>query len=234
MPANISGPGAASPAGERFWVVVGDIHGATENFKMIPGLPEAAGVIVTGDLTNYGGAAEALKVMRELEAPGLPVLAQIGNMDLAEVDAWLAEKGVNLHAACRELAPGVAIMGVGGSTPTPGHTPSEFQEADYARWLAAEEQEALAWPHRVLVSHNPPRDTACDVLPGGLHVGSVSVREFIARARPEVCLCGHIHEARATDTIDGCQIVNPGALAEGGYALLRFSGGRLSAELKSL
>lgn len=54
------------------------------------------------------------------------IYAQIGNMDRAEVTDWLAKQGWNTHLCVRELAPGVALMGLGGSTFTPFGTPSEF------------------------------------------------------------------------------------------------------------
>ena len=172
--------------------------------------------------------------MEVLRAHDLPVWAQIGNMDRPEVDAWLSEQGWNLHTVTRELTPDTAIFGVGASTFTPFGTPSEFPESTFAAWLDACWQRARRYPHTVLVSHNPPKDTACDVIPGDVHVGSTAVREFLEEAQPDICLCGHIHEARAVDRVGRTVVVNPGALAQGGYVLLRSNSGRLSAELRVL
>ncbi len=237
----LSGPEAPSTAasGEEtrqdyLWVVVGDIHDAPENFAEIPELAQADGVLVTGDLTITGGVRQAEAVMKALAAPGLPVLAQIGNMDRPEVDVWLSEKGCNLHTQVRELAPGIAVFGVGASTFTPFGTPSEFPESSFAAWLEAAWRTARAFPHTILVSHNPPKDTACDVIPGDVHVGSSAVREFLEENQPDMCLCGHIHEARAIDRIGRTVVANPGALAQGGYLVLRSNGGRLSVELRVL
>ena len=164
-----------------------------------------------------------------------PVLwAQIGNMDRPEVNAWLEETGCNLHTHTYELAPGVAVFGVGASTFTPFGTPSEFPESTFAEWLEGCWQKARRFPAQVLVSHNPPKDTACDVIPGNVHVGSSAVREFLEEAQPDVCLCGHIHEARAVDRVGRTVVINPGNLAAGGYALLRCQDGKLSVELKVL
>lgn len=218
-----------SPAG-LLWVVVGDIHDETGNFAKIPELADAAGIIVTGDLTQLGGVEAAKKVLAVLEARGLPVLAQIGNMDKPEIDQWLTGAGINLHARVRELAPGIAIFGIGASTPTPFHTPSEFPEKTYAHWLRQEWDEAKKYPHTVLISHNPPKDTVCDYIPeAGIHVGSVAVREFVEEHQPDVCLCGHIHEGRGVEHLGRTIVVNPGTLASGGYAILRYENGKLSA-----
>lgn len=213
------------------WVVVGDIHDEADNFAKIPELAQADGIIISGDITQLGGIAEAAKVLEKIGRPGLPILAQIGNMDKGEIDGWLNEKGINLHGRARELAPGIAIFGVGASTPTPFNTPSEFPEEAYAKWLDEEWSEAKKFPHTVLVSHNPPKDTPCDEIPGGIHVGSTAVREFLEKEQPDACLCGHIHEGRAKTKIGKTEVVNPGTLASGGYALLRLRDGRLFAEL---
>ncbi|MDR1776293.1 MAG: metallophosphoesterase [Desulfovibrio sp.] len=219
---------------EQIWIAVGDIHDDAALFSRIPELSRAAGVIVTGDLTNVGGAREAEAVMDVLRGSGKPIWAQIGNMDKPEVDQWLTEQGVNLHRRTVELTPETAMFGVGASTQTPFSTPSEFPESAYEGWLKDCWKDAGKYPRTVLVAHNPPKDTACDVISGNAHVGSTAVRAFLEEARPDVCLCGHIHEAKAVDRVGRTIVVNPGALAKGGYALLRLDESGLTAELKSL
>ncbi len=224
----------SADAQDYLWIAVGDIHDEPACFERIPELAQADGIIVTGDLTITGGVKQAELVMDVLRACALPVWAQIGNMDRPEVDTWLSEQGCNLHTVTRELTPDTAIFGVGASTFTPFGTPSEFPESAFAAWLDACWQRARHYPHTVLVSHNPPKDTACDVIPGDVHVGSTAVREFLEEAQPDICLCGHIHEARAVDRVGRTVVVNPGALAQGGYVVLRSNSGRLSAELRVL
>jgi Icc-related predicted phosphoesterase len=219
---------------ELMWIVVGDIHDDAALFTYIPELEKAAGVIVTGDLTITGGVKKAETVLKTLQQGGKPVLAQFGNMDKPEVDIWLTEQGVNIHTRIRELTPEVAVFGAGASTQTPFNTPSEFPESTYEDWLRACWHQAEKYPHTALISHNPPKNTTCDVIPDNMHVGSVAVRTFLEQAQPDVCLCGHIHEARAVDLIGRTVVVNPGPLASGGYALLRLAEGRLTAELRKL
>jgi Icc-related predicted phosphoesterase len=222
-------------AGEdRLWVAVGDIHDEVALCARIPELAQADGIIVTGDLTNSGGIAEAEKVMAVLNAHGIPCWAQIGNMDKPEVDRWLTEKGLNIHNTVREIGPDVAVFGVGASTVTPFRTPSEYPESAYADWLERNWQKARIYGHTILASHNPPLDSACDVISAGRHVGSSAVREFLEEAQPDLCLCGHIHEAQAVDRIGRTIVVNPGPLGQGGYAVVRFSHGELSAELRKV
>lgn len=234
-------PSAVNPEqvkDHKLWIVIGDIHDDPKNFARIPELDEADGLIISGDLTITGGPKQAERVifaLREaMPREGMPIFAQIGNMDRPEVDTWLTKQGWNIHTQVKELSPDVAIFGVGGSSFTPFGTPSEFPESDFAAWLEASWIKARQFPLRVLVSHNPPLNSACDLIPSGAHVGSPAVREFIEEAQPDVCLCGHIHEARALDRIGRCQVLNPGALAQGGYGLLRYEAGRLLAELRVL
>lgn len=215
----------------KMWIVIGDIHGEMKNFPKIPELREADGIIVSGDLTNLGGAAAAKEVMDAIAKTGLPVFAQIGNMDKPEVDKWLSGMGRNLHCQVMELAPGIAIFGVGGSTPTPFATPSEFPEEMIAGWLESEWEKAKDFPHKILISHNPPKDTPCDDIGNGVHVGSAAVRKFIEEKQPDICVCGHIHEGRARLEMGKTIVLNPGTLADGGYVILKWTNGKLEGRL---
>jgi len=216
------------------WVIAGDLHGNVTFLERIPELPGADGLILTGDLTAQGALTQARAVVEAAQALNPVVLAQIGNMDRPEVNRWLEAEGINLHCKVRELAPQVAIMGVGGSTFTPFGTPSEFPEARFAEWLEGLARYAIGYRSVVLVTHCPPRDTVCDRTTSGIHAGSTAVREFIEEYQPEVCLCGHIHEARGQQLIGRTVVVNPGSPAAGGYALLTLSPEGIRISLRRL
>lgn len=218
----------------KSWIVVGDIHDKLENVKKIPEFSDLAGIIISGDLTFLGACPQAEKVLAALERPGLPLYAQIGNMDLPEVDACLSKKSRNLHAQVYELTPDIAIFGIGGSTVTPFNTPSEFTEEAYNSWLEECWKKASAYSKSILISHNPPKDSACDRISSGAHVGSSAVRKFIEEKQPDICICGHIHEAKSTDHIGKTLVLNPGMLADGAYVLIRACEGELSAEIREL
>lgn len=217
------------------WLAFGDIHDDTAFVDRLFDAERANGIIVTGDITFNGGNKEAEGVLRALfgMAPGL--YAQIGNMDRPEVDGLLSDKGCNLHARAVEICPGVVVMGVGGSSPTPFGTPSEFTEAQLAHFLEQGYAQARRLldecaskggrPLLVLVSHCPPYGTACDRLGGGGHAGSVAVRRFIEEAQPAFCVCGHIHEARAEEMLGKTRVVNPGDIGSGGYVVMQVTQG---------
>ena len=99
-----------------FFIGVGDIHDDIGPLSRIPGIGQADGVIVSGDLTIKGGVAAAKRVIEAIAALNPRIYAQIGNMDYAEVQDYLDGEGMGIHARGRELAPGVGIMGAGWST----------------------------------------------------------------------------------------------------------------------
>lgn len=104
-----------------YWIAFGDIHDDVSPIADIPGLSEAAGVIITGDITVVGGVRQAERVLSVIAARNPAIHAQIGNMDKAEVTDWLDGRGWNIHRAARELAPGVGLLGAGYSTPPLRH-----------------------------------------------------------------------------------------------------------------
>ncbi|MBU1040730.1 MAG: metallophosphoesterase family protein [Proteobacteria bacterium] len=224
-----------------FWIAVGDVHESIGMLGAIPGIKEAEGLILTGDLTNRGREDKARRVLDQARAANPNLLAQMGNMDHAEVGELLTQRGENIHRQARLLAPGLVLMGVGWSTPTPFGTPSETSEVELARWIQETHQLALdlaasdcpaASCRLVAVIHTPPLNTALDRIASGVHVGSASVRAFIEEAQPDVVICGHIHEAVAEERIGRSHVLNPGLLAEGGYVRLGLTDGLLRASLE--
>ncbi len=219
---------------DRYWIGVGDIHEETENIHKIPGIGEAAGIIVSGDITRCGGLLAAKTVLEELVRANLTTLAQIGNMDDDPVNRWLCDTGINIHASAKELAPGIGLIGLGYSNQTPFNTPSEASEETMQKWLDEAYSARKEWSQMLFVTHTPPYGTKADALPNGKHVGSEVIRRFILEKKPTICLTGHIHEAKSTDTLGSTTIVNPGPLGQGGYALIGVKNRQLSLDLRQV
>lgn len=223
-------------------IAVGDVHMTPERIRHIDGAALADLIIVNGDLTNYGSIREAKLVLEEILAINPSVLAQFGNLDQPEVNDYLEELGLNLHNQARLVNQRLCLIGIGGSNPTPFKTPSEFTETELASFARngfeqAEEYLRLTAPAGkarvplVLVSHTPPARTSVDRLTNGAHAGSEAIRACIETRQPELCIVGHIHEARGTDRIGTTRIINPGMVKQGGWVEISIEQGGCTAVL---
>lgn len=215
-------------------VSFGDVHMATRNLeRMTAVMRDCDLVIVSGDLTNFGGRDDARKVIDDVRRACPNVLALSGNLDKREVIPFLEEEGISLHGR-GVVKDGVGIFGCGGSNITPFHTPTELGEDEiYAALRAGYEQVRGARP-LLMVCHTPPFETKCDRIVSGTAVGSTAARRFIEEVRPDVCISGHIHESAAADAIGPTRVFNAGPFKGGGYIVVESKGGALDASLEFL
>jgi Predicted phosphoesterases, related to the Icc protein len=154
-------------------------------------------------------------------------------MDMQETDSYLSQEGINLHGNGYLLGD-VGIFGCGGSSATPFHTPSEISEAEIERFLTDgfNKEKNARW--KIMVCHTPPKDTTTDIIQNGMHVGSQTVRDFILKFKPHVCISGHIHESRNKDKVGDTIVLNAGMFRDGWYIEVVIDKGALSAALKSI
>jgi Icc-related predicted phosphoesterase len=62
---------------------------------------------------------------------------------------------------------------------------------------------------KILITHTPPYGTKLDAL--WSHVGSKGVKEIIEETKPDLCLCGHIHETFGKhDKVGETEVINVG------------------------
>lgn len=224
-------------------IAFGDIHMATAEAERIPGIKEADLIILNGDLTNYGGAKETKTVLDNIMKINPNVLAQFGNLDRRDVNDYLEQLGINLHGQARLVQGQVCLIGIGGSNFTPFRTPSEFSEQEISSLVdrafrQGQEFISLAQPlHKrkivqILVSHVPPIDTKVDQLHNGKHVGSKAIRAIIEKYQPDLCITGHIHESKGTDSILDTPIYNHGMLRQGGWVTIDINQSQLEITLQ--
>ncbi len=239
-------------------VSFGDVHMATRNLdRMGEVLRDTDLIILSGDLTNFGGPADAGKVISDVRRALSPtarsdgprrasnheasattdaykrVLALSGNLDQPEVIPFLERESVALHGRGMVLD-GLAIFGCGGSNITPFKTPTEFTEEELYAALDRGYREVEGRRPLLMVCHTPPYDTRCDRILSGRPVGSPAVRRFIEEVKPEVCITGHIHESAGIDRIGPTVILNAGPFKGGGYIVVRHDGRKLDASLEFL
>jgi Icc-related predicted phosphoesterase len=197
-----------------------DVHGG---FEAVPrALAEIGPVdvlVIGGDITTGGTPDDAASAIEEWRPLAPRLLALAGNMDSPAIDARLAELGVALDGTGVQVDD-VGLFGVSAAPFSPLHTPYELPDDELERRLENGFADVKDSRVKVFCPHAPPKDTACDLLRSGEHVGSPVLRAFVEREQPDVVLCGHIHEARGTDTIGRAQIVNPGPAMAGHYAVV--------------
>ncbi|OLS13765.1 MAG: metallophosphoesterase [Promethearchaeota archaeon CR_4] len=106
------------------------------------------------------------------------------------------------------------IIGAGGATGLINNPAfSETQLEENLREVYA--SVGVTPDHQILVTHEPPYNTALDFNLRHEHVGSRSVRWIIEEKQPLLALCGHIHEARGVENIGITKCVNAGAVMLG-------------------
>jgi hypothetical protein len=180
-------------------------------------------LIVGGDLTTGGTSEDAEEAIESWRSLARRLLALAGNMDSREIEERLVELGVSLDA--RGVAFGdIGLFGASAAPISPLRTPYEIPDAELAQRLELGAAAVSECRVTICCPHAPPARTACDRLPSGEHVGSRSIRGFVERAQPDLVLCGHIHESRGADTIGRSQIVNPGPVLAGHWALVELDG----------
>jgi hypothetical protein len=219
---------------KEFWIAIGDLHESTRNMARIPDADRAAGIIITGDLTNKGGKRKAESILGKIGEVNPAVYAITGNMDTREIRSLLENKGMSIQARGIALNERVGLAGVGCSLPTPFGTPSEVSEETLATWLKQAVADIRHLPRTLLATHNPPLNTVADRLSNGRHVGSKAIRQFIDHSQPEVVVTGHIHEAIGEERLQKTKLINPGPFAAGGYVMIQAENGELDAELRRL
>jgi uncharacterized protein len=211
----------------------GDIHEDIKSIKKILGSISADLIIITGDLTNFGGVHEAKKVIDNIKVYNSNILALLGNLDKLEIDDYLSSLNINLNGNGYKLGGSVGIFGVGGSNPTPMNTPTEYSEECLALLAAQGFEKIKDLQNKIMISHAPPFNTKTDIISSGLHVGSKAIRNFIENNKPDLCICGHIHESRAKDKIGATLLINPGMISRG-YVLINIDEDKINADLVSL
>ena len=215
-------------------LLVTDIHGDFEKLNQIIKRENFDAILCAGDLgdaNEYNDYKSNLeKVVEEFNQKDKLVKAVPGNMDIEEECVQiLRNHRINLHKKIGSFE-GFEAVGFGGGI-TPFGTPFEPDEKDIRETIEIL-QKRMKSDTKVAVIHQPPKDTEVDIADGN-HVGSEEVRQLIENSDFDLMVTGHIHESRGTDKIGETQVVNPGPVLEGCYAIAEISD-EIEVELKQM
>lgn len=203
-------------------IALADIHG---NPDYLDGarrvLGEADLVLVAGDLTSFGGAGKAKKILELLRSCNKRVYAITGNCDLPAVDSYLTKEEVNLDCNLLEID-GVKFVGLSGSSSGCKIFSHKPDEERFEKSFEVIEKQIID-DRFVLVTHQPAWGTNLDIPGSGNHAGSRAIRNFIERSNPLLAVSAHIHESPGVDSIGKTRLVNPGPFRNGSYAYIELS-----------
>ncbi len=201
-------------------LALSDIHGAYELAKRILRAEQGIDLVVmAGDLTTFGTREEALDALAGFRAITEPVLAVAGNMDTREIEAGFAAAKISINGKGVRIKD-AGFFGVSGGPHSFLHTPFEIAEEEILALAEKGFADVADAPRKVFVPHAPPYDTKLDRVRSGKHVGSRAVRDFIESRRPDLVICGHIHESAGEDAIGVSRMVNCGSVREGYYVVI--------------
>jgi uncharacterized protein len=162
-------------------------------------------VIAAGDFASvHEGLEEAIDALRPISVPTVLVPGNNETEDAlrAACEGW--ETATVLHGQGTEID-GAQFYGLGAGIPiTPWDWSFDLDEDEAARKLADCPDGA------VLVVHSPPKGH-CDESSSGDHLGSQAILEAIEAKRPELAVCGHIHESWGAESeIGPTRVMNLG------------------------
>lgn len=203
------------------FLVLSDIHGNLEGLdKLDDCFKQADAVLFAGDFARFEHEETGLPVLEKLCSKHDTIFSVLGNCDNPEFITEIEKKDISVQKSLANYE-GLSFIGSGGGSKFTGTTPFERTDEELDSDLELiKEQGNQEWNNLIVLMHNPPKDTKCDAISNGMHVGSPLLREFIEKYKPLAVITGHIHESAGIDTIGNTTVINPGALLENNYAWL--------------
>ena len=201
-------------------LVATDFHGVASAFEAFSSEAEKEHVdlmVLCGDITHFGTLEHAIGLMSLLVEPRIPIVFVPGNCDPPSLIGVDIPGATCIHGKKKNYGD-LTFIGIGGSPPTPFHTPFELTEQKIEDVLNGVYETIAEDRKLILVSHTPPSKTNLDKTFLGEHAGSRSVRAFIEKRKPMVVFCGHIHEGKGRDRIGRTTILNPGPAKHRNFA----------------
>jgi uncharacterized protein len=206
------------------FLLLSDMHGDTAYVeKLAEQFAEADAVLFAGDFAAFEHPETGLPALDTLVKKHEVIFSVIGNCDTPDFIEEIEKQDISVEKSL-VFHGGLVFTGSGGGSRFTGTTPNERSDEELLSDLDIVTNSATQgadekghWNNLVVIMHNPPKDTNCDVISAGVHVGSALLRSFIEKIEPLFVLTGHIHESAGIDRIGKTVVINPGSLAEGRY-----------------
>ncbi len=193
-------------------LLLSDIHSQIDLIANIcEDLSHSELVIISGDITNFGGKAQTREVIELIEKYNSNILAVGGNCDLKESIMYLESKNISLHNKLVSKD-GFNFVGTSGVLPEVDNGAAKIEHFKNSLNLADKDKPLI------VVTHQPAYATKTDMSYSGAHCGNKLLRQLIDQKEPILAISGHIHEAVGYEKIGKTTFVNPGPACNGYYA----------------
>lgn len=163
-----------------------DLAGAAD---LVAASPDVDVIVGAGDFASvHSGLEETIDALRGIDRPTVLVPGNNETEDAlrAACEGWGA--ATVLHGEGTTIG-GIEFWGLGAGVPvTPWDWSFDLAEPEAEAMLAAAPEGC------VLVVHSPPRGHV-DLSGSGQHLGSEAILGAIEAKRPQLAVCGHIHES---------------------------------------
>jgi Icc-related predicted phosphoesterase len=189
-----------------------DIHGDVSLIKKLADQAEKENVdlvVLCGDLTMHESSTD--NIIGPFAAKHKKVLLIPGNHETVATADFLADVyepfARNIHGYSVRYKD-VGIFGAGGATNV-GPTPP-IDEGEMYDLLKKGFDKIKYLKKRIMVTHIHPTDTKMEKL-SRFVPGSDAVRRAVEKFKPDILLCGHVHEAEGLEEkIGGTRVINVG------------------------
>lgn len=181
-----------------------DLHGNKSALRSLKKKAKEADLIIdAGDMTIF--EHEIKDIINEIDSFKKPVVMVHGNHESSTFLKGLCEKKKNIKFIHKkvEIIDGIAFIGYGGG----GFAYSDMIFDKFSKTVM---NKIKTVSKVVLVLHGPPYGTKLDEI-WDEHAGNKSYTKFIKKAKPDLVICGHLHEnSGVVDHIGKSRIINPG------------------------
>ncbi|MGP1587751.1 MAG: metallophosphoesterase [Treponemataceae bacterium] len=203
------------------FLIISDGHGNSDMLdKLNEEFKKSDIVLFAGDFAKFGRKSTGKLFLEKLVLKHEKIFAVLGNCDEQTFIEQLEKADISVENSL-VYSDGLVFIGSGGGSKFTGTTPFERDEKDLVFDLhLVSDQIEHDWSNLVVIMHNPPKDTKCDIVGKDIHVGSSLLRQWIEQVKPLLVVTGHIHESRGIDSVGETSVMNPGALCDGNYGVV--------------
>lgn len=163
-----------------------DIHGEEKFLSKIVKKSEKADILVCcGDFTFFGQNIK--KIVKRLLTMKKPLLVLHGNHETeAEIEEVAGKDVIRIHKKPYSIGNYVFL----------GHGGGGFSLSDrkLEKKIPLFKKTIKKGNKVILVTHAPPFGTELDLMPWTGHVGCQSINKTIIDIKPNLLICGHLHE----------------------------------------